>query len=90
MKLRLLTFWTLLLVFNSTSVLAIEASGTGSMIAGPLVRVWAEAYKTHTPTALINYKGSSPADGIKRLVNKEVDFSGIDMPLHIDELKKMP
>jgi phosphate transport system substrate-binding protein len=36
----------------------------------------------------IKYSGSSPADGIKRLVNKEVDFSTIDMPLSRDDLKK--
>lgn len=41
-----------------------------------------------SPTTVIKYKGSNPADGIKRLVSKEADFSGIDMPLNINFLQK--
>lgn len=69
-------------------ILAGEISGTGSMITGPLVNVWGEIYMARTPGAVIKYKGSNPADGIKRLMGKEVDFSGIDMPLKVNFLQK--
>lgn len=78
----------LLVIISPTAVFAVEASGTGSMIPGPLIKVWSEAYSMHSPTSAIKYQGSSPADGIKRLVNKEVDFSSVDMPLNLAELKK--
>ena len=88
MKLIFLKLITLLLLLSPVMVVAAEVNGTGSMIAGPLVRVWGDAYTARTPGTLIKYKGSSPADGIKRLAKKEVDFSGIDMPLNISDLKK--
>lgn len=78
---------SLALVFPVMAIAA-EISGTGSMIAGPLIRVWHDAYAIRTPTSVVNYKGSNPADGIKRLKAKEVDFSGIDMPLSNADLKK--
>ena len=78
----------LLIVFCPSIVGAAEVTGTGSMIAGPLVRVWGDAYSARTPGSVIKYKGSNPADGIKRLNAKEVDFSGIDMPLDISDLNK--
>lgn len=83
--LRLLTFVVLI---SSTAAFAVEVTGTGSMIPGPLIKVWGEAYSMHSLTSVIKFQGSSPADGIKRLLNKEVDFSCIDMPLSMAELKK--
>ena len=88
MKLIFLKLVTLLILITPGFVAAGEVNGTGSMIAGPLVRVWGDAYTARTPGIVIKYKGSNPADGIKRLAKKEVDFSGIDMPLTISELKK--
>ena len=88
MKLIFLKLVTLLILLSPVMVIAGEVSGTGSMIAGPLVRVWGDAYTARTPGIVIKYKGSNPADGIKRLAKKEVDFSGIDMPLTISDLKK--
>ena len=72
----------------SLNVFAVEANGTGSMIPGPLFKVWGDAYTLHSPKSAIKYKGSNPADGVKRLIAKEVDFSGIDMPMNIAGLKK--
>ncbi len=78
-----------LLVFSLPAVVfAVEAVGTGSMIPGPLINVWSEAYSMRSPSSSIKFKGSNPADGIKRLINKEVDFSSIDMPLSSRELDK--
>jgi phosphate transport system substrate-binding protein len=78
----------LIFVVFPLSGFAAEATGTGSMIPGPLIKVWAEAYSMHSPSSVIKYKGSNPAEGIKSLVNKEVDFSSIDMPLNNEKLKK--
>lgn len=58
------------------------------MIPGPLIRVWAEGYAVHSPSSVIKYKGSNPAEGIKSVVKKEADFSGLDMPLRLAELEK--
>lgn len=78
----------LLMVVSPAPALAVEVTGTGSMIPAPLIKIWAEAYSMRSPTSVIKFQGSSPADGIKRLVNKEVDFSSIDMPLNIADLNK--
>lgn len=88
MNSRLLGLIALLTLASPTTALSVEVTGTGSMIPGPLIRVWAEAYATRTPTAAIKYKGSNPADGISRITSKEVDFSSIDMPLNIADLNK--
>jgi len=69
-------------------VSATEATGTGSMIPAPVLSVWAEAYSMHSPSSVIKFKGSLPAEGIKSLVNKQVDFAAIDMPLNVEQLKK--
>ena len=70
------------------SAYAVELTGTGSMTPGPLIKIWAEDYSARNPSVVIKYQGSSPADGVKRLLSKEVDFSSIDMPLSMEELKK--
>lgn len=88
MKIALPGLLILLIMNFPTNVFAVEASGTGSMIPAPLFKVWGEAYTLHSPKSAIKYKGSNPADGVKRLIGKEVDFSGIDMPMNISELKK--
>ena len=88
MNINLLKLVVFLVVTSSTATLAAEATGTGSMIPGPLIKVWGDAYSLYSPGSAIKYKGSNPADGIKRLIGKEVDFSSIDMPLNIAELKK--
>ena len=88
MNVSLLRLIGLLVFISPTAAFAVEVSGTGSMIPGPLIKVWSEAYSMYSPTSVIKYKGSNPADGIKSLVNKEVDFSSIDMPLNMAGLKK--
>ena len=67
---------------------ATESTGTGSMIPVPLIKAWNDAYVQRFPLSNIKYNGSNPADGIKKVVGKEVDFSTIDMPLSLEELKK--
>ncbi len=88
MKIALPGLFTLLAIYFPAPVFAGETSGTGSMIPAPLLKVWGEAYTMHSPKSAIKYKGTNPADGIKSLVGKEVDFSAIDMPMSIAALKK--
>jgi phosphate transport system substrate-binding protein len=52
------------------------------------MKAWSEVYSNRNPDFILKYQGSNPADGIKRIINKEVDFSNVDMPLSIDELQK--
>lgn len=88
MKKAVLVFvsvFSLMGTFSET--FAAEASGGGSMIPGPLLKVWGEAYEMHASGSKIKYQGSNPADGIKRISKKEVEFSSVDMPLGLDELK---
>ena len=88
MNIGLLRLAVSLIVISPAIVSAEGVTGTGSMVPGPLVKVWAETYATRTPGFSLKFQGSSPADGIKRLANKEVDFSTVDMPLNISDLKK--
>lgn len=88
MNINLLKAVLLITSLFPSYVLGIEVSGGGSMIAGPLIRVWHESYAMRTPTSVINYKGTNPAEGIKQLKGKGLDFSGIDMPLSSADLKK--
>ena len=77
-----------LCMLTSTVTVADQVQGTGSMVAGPLIKAWAEVYATRVPKSSVAYRSSSPADGIKRLINKEVDFSSIDTPMDAVELNK--
>jgi phosphate transport system substrate-binding protein len=88
MKGRLLRLAVLLALISPVAANAIEISGAGSMIPAPLMKVWGQSYSMNTPGTAIKYQSSTPAEGLKRLVNKEVDFSSIDMPLSLAELKK--
>lgn len=88
MNICLLRLVAILMVITPDIVSAEMVIGTGSMIPKPLIKVWADAYTMRAPGSEIIFQGSSPADGIKRLVNKDVDFSTIDMPLDIADLKR--
>lgn len=88
MNISLLRLVVFLALISPEFTYAVEVSGTGSMIPGPLIKVWAEVYTIRYPGSTIKFQGSTPADGIKKLANKEVDFSSIDMPLNIEELNK--
>lgn len=88
MKIRIFKLLILTVFISPICVIAGEVAGTGSMIPAPLIKIWSDAYTMRTPSVVVKYKGSNPADGIKRLVSNEVDFSSIDMPLPSAELKK--
>jgi phosphate transport system substrate-binding protein len=79
---------TLYLTIFQVAAYCVEVNGTGSTIADPLIKVWSDTYTIRVPATKISYKGTSPADGIKQLASKKVDFSGIDMPLSVAELNK--
>lgn len=77
------------IVFSSPAIIfAAEVTGSGSTLPAPLLKVWSDSYSLRFPGSSIKYNPSSPAEGVKRLENKEIDFSTIDMPLDPDELKK--
>lgn len=83
------SLFSILFVFFVTPVFAVEANGTGSMIVAPLLRVWAESYTMYSKGSSIKYQGSNPADGLKKISNKEVEFGIVDMPLRLEELQKL-
>ena len=78
----------LVFFFTQSSAFSIEIVGAGSMIPAPLMKAWSEVYVSRSPEFSLKYQGSNPAEGIKRIVSKDVDFGSIDMPLNIDELQK--
>lgn len=78
---------TALVFFYSTAAVSVEIVGTGSMVPGPLIKAWSEVYSSRNSDFLLKYKGINPAEGIKQIANKEVDFSAVDMPLNIEELQ---
>lgn len=88
LKIRFTRLIALLAIVSPTYVFATEIIGAGSMIPVPLMKAWSEVYTTRNPGFLLKYQGSNPAEGIKRIVNKEVDFSSVDMPFSIEELNK--
>jgi phosphate transport system substrate-binding protein len=88
LNINILKLILVLLIASPLVAYAIDITGTGSMLPVPLIKAWGDSYVQKSPSTKINYQGSSPADGIKRLIDKEVDFSGIDMPLNQSELNK--
>lgn len=78
----------LFITFAQSAAYSIEINGTGSKIPESLIQEWSKVYQTRFPKAVIKYKASNPTDGLKKLVNNEVDFCSIDNPLNIYELKK--
>lgn len=88
MHINMLRLISVLVALAATDVFSVEIVGAGSMIPAPLMKAWSEVYIARNPDFSLKYQGSNPADGIKRIVNKEVDFSNVDMPLNIDELKQ--
>jgi phosphate transport system substrate-binding protein len=78
----------LLVIVSPTFAFATEVIGAGSMIPVPLMKAWSDVYTSRNPGFLLKYQGSNPAEGIRRIVNKEVDFSSIDMPFKLEELNK--
>lgn len=89
MNIRLLKLAGLLVVIGFPAIAsAIEITGAGSMIPSPLIKAWGETYSARNSGSTVNYQGSTPAEGLQRLINKEVDFCSSDMPLSMADLKK--
>jgi len=88
MKMNNLKLILALVVIPLNVAWGLEVSGTGSKISESLLQEWGKVYATRFPGSVVKYKGSSPAEGIRRLLNNEVDFCSVDTPLSLDELKK--
>ena len=78
----------LLVAMIQNPAYGVEIKGAGSKISESLIHEWAKVYTTRISKSVINYKGSNPAEGLKQLINREVDFCSVDMPLNNAELKK--
>lgn len=65
----------------------IEISGAGSTFAAPIYDKWGEAYQK-SGGGKVNYHSVGSTDGIKQIVEREVDFAGSDAPLTDAELTK--
>ena len=88
MVMRVFNFFVVLAFVLQSGAYAVEIKGAGSKIPESLIQEWGKVYATRFPGTVIKYQASSPADGIKRLINKEVDFCSVDTPVSSDELKK--
>ncbi len=90
MQMKLSKLLLSMFFFISTAASAIEIKGGGGPLATVLINEWGNLYtkRLQSTTPVVTYTTTTPADGIKRLMNKEVDFSVIDMPLSYEELQK--
>ena len=64
-----------------------EISGAGSTFAAPIYDKWAAAYQKSGGGKVI-YHAVGSIDGLKQIIDKEVDFAGSDAPLKDDVLSK--
>ena len=88
MVMRVLNFFVVLAFVLQGGAYAVEINGGGSKIPELLIQEWGKVYSSRFPDTVIKYQASSPADGFKRLINKEIDFCSVDTPVSSDELKK--
>lgn len=88
MNIKFLGLACLLFVVLPSLAVATDITGAGSTIPAPLIHAWGDKYTMRHPDTVIRYVPSTPADGIKRLISNEIDFSTVDMPLSAAELTK--
>lgn len=90
MKIKLIALLSCLAIFIPVSAFAVEITGGGGPLATVLINEWGALYtaRVQSPTPVVKYTTTTPVDGIKRLMNKEVDFSVIDLPLSYEELQQ--
>ena len=88
MVMRVLNFFVVLAFVLQGGAYAVEINGGGSKIPELLIQEWGKVYTARFPGTVIKYQASSPADGLTRLINREIDFCSVDTPVSSDELKK--
>lgn len=60
--------------------------GAGSTFAAPIIKRWAEEYRSVHPEVVIKYEATGSGDGEKRFRDFNVDFAGTDAGLNRGEL----
>jgi phosphate transport system substrate-binding protein len=66
-----------------------ELVGAGATFPEPLYMKWFADFSERHPEFRIRYEGVGSAEGIQRLAERKVDFSGSDMPLDDEQLAKL-
>jgi phosphate transport system substrate-binding protein len=64
--------------------------GAGSTFAAPLYRKWIEEYAVAHRGVMISYDAVGSGEGVKRFLDRSVDFAGSDEVLSSSEMAKIP
>lgn len=64
-----------------------DITGAGSTFAAPIYTKWAGAYRQAGGGA-VSYRGVGSTEGVKEIMESQIDFAGSDAPLSDDELAR--
>lgn len=65
----------------------VRVSGGGSSFVDPIMQKWSSEYQTAKGVE-IDYSKSGSSDGIKKMVEKELDFGATDAPMKKDQVEQ--
>jgi phosphate transport system substrate-binding protein len=68
----------------------VSLRGAGSTFAAPLYRKWIEEYAVAHRGVTISYDAVGSGEGVKRFLDRSVDFAGSDEVLSTGEMAKIP
>jgi phosphate transport system substrate-binding protein len=68
----------------------VSLRGAGSTFAAPLYRKWIEEYAVAHRGVTISYDAVGSGEGVKRFLDRSVDFAGSDEVLSTSEMAKIP
>ncbi|CAH2810296.1 MAG: Phosphate ABC transporter, substrate-binding protein PstS (TC 3.A.1.7.1) [uncultured Paraburkholderia sp.] len=71
----------------ATMAQAADITGAGSTFAEPIYTKWASAYR-HAGGGVVNYRPVGLTEGLKEVIENQVDFAGSDAPLGDEALAK--
>src|SRR6516225_11570117 len=69
---------------------AVSLRGAGSTFAAPLYKKWIEEYAVAHRGVTILYDAVGSGEGVKRFLDRAVDFAGTDEVLSNSDLAKVP
>lgn len=73
---------------GSAAMAAEPVKGGGATTAAPIYRDWARAFQASSQVE-VRYEGTGSSDGQRRIISRELDFAGSDVPFTDAELKKL-
>jgi phosphate transport system substrate-binding protein len=73
--------------FLSVTAHSADITGAGSTFAAPIYTKWASAYQ-RAGGGTVSYRGVGSTEGVKEIMESQVDFAGSDAPLSDDELAR--